>query len=171
MARTSLRHPRRERVRTVDPLSEQLLKTYGKRITFIDSAIHSNPLAGLIEAGKFSPIIQQTAGDERWAARIRFYDGEFTMHFMNTAMNPIPHPTIKDNGGVAIIQDIDSSIKDNKLSYRIRMKLPANIQLAVMSPETGDKKRRITLKKEKGYYSLDIDLSDMKIYAVAQPAM
>ena len=29
----------------------------------------------------------------------------------------------------------------------------------------------ITLKKEKGYYSLAVDLSDMKIYAVAQPAM
>jgi hypothetical protein len=38
----------------------------------------------------------------------------------------------------------------------------------VTSPETKEKKQIITLKKEKGYHSLQVDLSDMKIYAVAQ---
>jgi hypothetical protein len=80
-------------------------------------------------------------GDTRWALRIRFFEGEPTFHFMNTAITLIPHPTIKDNGIVAILQDIDSQITDSRLSYQLRMKLSDGIQLAVMSPETGDKSK------------------------------
>jgi hypothetical protein len=151
------------------PLSDHLLKQYGKRITVIESAVNGDPLTDLIKTNQIRPVIQQTKGDTRWAVRIRFFDGRPTFHFMNTALIPIPHPTIKDNGGVAILHDIDSTIEDNKLSYQIRMKLPDAVSLEVMSPETGDKKQTATLKKEKGYYSLDIDLSLMKIYAIAQP--
>ena len=151
------------------PLSEQLLKANGKRITLIESSIHSDPLAGLIAAKKFSPVIRQTAGDERWAARIRFYNGEFTMHFMNTAMNPLPHPTIKDNGGVAIIQDIDSHITDNKLSFEIRMDALPQAQYALKSPELKEKHRDVVCTKgKKGLQLLDVDLSGVKIYGVVQ---
>ena len=126
-------------------------------------------LAGLIAAKKFSPVIRQTAGDERWAARIRFYNGEFTMHFMNTAMNPLPHPTIKDNGGVAIIQDIDSHITDNKLSFEIRMDALPQAQYALKSPELKEKHRDVVCTKgKKGLQLLDVDLSGVKIYGVVQ---
>jgi hypothetical protein len=151
------------------PLSDKLLRQYQKRVTIIETATDSDPLPELIKSGKFRSVIEQIKGDTRWAARIRMYEGKLTVHFMNTAMQPVPHPTLKDNGGISILQDIDSQIKDNQLSYRIRLKLPGDLPLEVMSPETGGKRQITTLKKEKGYFVLDIDLSRMKIYAIAQP--
>ncbi|WP_298652660.1 hypothetical protein, partial [uncultured Proteiniphilum sp.] len=151
------------------PLSDQLTRAYSKRITVIDSALNSDPLAGLIQSGKFSPIIRQTGGDERWAARIRFYDGEFTMHFMNTAMKPVPHQDIEDNGGVPIIQDIDSSITNNQLSYEIRINALPDHPYLLKSPELKDKNRKvISGKGKKGHQVLDIDLSGIKIYGALQ---
>ncbi|WP_298652657.1 hypothetical protein [uncultured Proteiniphilum sp.] len=151
------------------PLSDQLIRAYGERITVIDSALHSDPLAGLIQSGKFSPVIRQTGGDERWTARIRFYDGEFTMHFMNTAMKAIPHPQIKDNGGIAIIQDIDSSITNNQLSYEIRINALPDHPYLLKSPELKDKNRKvISGKGKKGHQVLNIDLSGIKVYGVLQ---
>jgi hypothetical protein len=150
------------------PLSDILIKQYQKRIIVIGSAIDSDPLPELIKIKKIQPVIEQLKGDTRWAVRIRMFEGKFTLHFINTAMLPISHSTIKDNEGVSILQDIDSQIKDNSLSYRLRLKLPENIQLEVMSPETKDKRQMVILKKEKGYHFFDIDLANMKIYAVAQ---
>jgi hypothetical protein len=152
------------------PLSDLLIKQYQKRITVIGSAIVSNPLPELIETKKMQPVIEQVEGDPRWAVRIRMFEGKITLHFINTALHPIPHPTIKDNGGISILQDIDSQIKDNSLSYRIRLKLPKDIQLEVISPETRERKQTTTLKKEKGFFSLKIDLAAIKLYAVAQPS-
>lgn len=151
------------------PLSNQLTKAYNKRITVIDSALNSDPLSGLIQSKKISPVIRQTSGDGRWAARIRLYDGEFAMHFVNTAMKPIPHQDIKDNGGVPIIQDIDSLITDNTLSYEIKGSALPGEQYVLLSPELKDKNRKVTAGKgKKGYQVLDIDLSGIKVYGVLQ---
>ncbi|HBK32237.1 MAG TPA: hypothetical protein DEF88_14740 [Porphyromonadaceae bacterium] len=151
------------------PLSNKLIKLFGKKITIIRSAIDSDPLSELMDKGEFSPVITQTGGDPRWAVRMRMNDGKFTMHFMNTAMKPVPHPTIKDNQGLAIIQDIDSFITNNRLSYEIKLKSLPSQQLRLMSPETNDKKQIINLKKNKsGAYRFDVDLSDIKIYALLQ---
>jgi hypothetical protein len=151
------------------PLSDQLIKSYNKRITLTDSALNSDPLAGLIRSKKFSPVIRQTSGDDRWAARIRFYDGTFTMHFLNTAMKAVPHSDIKDNGGVPIIQDINSLITDNRLSYEIRMDDLHSHQYLLMSPELKDKKRKAAFGNgKKGRQKLDVDLSGIKIYGVLQ---
>ncbi|WP_298652655.1 hypothetical protein [uncultured Proteiniphilum sp.] len=151
------------------PLSDQLISAYSKRITVIDSALNSDPLAGPIQSGKFSPVIRQTGGDERWAARIRLYDGEFTIHFLNRVMEAIPHPHMKDHGGNAILQDIDSPITDNILSYEIRRSALAGEQYVLLSPELKDEKRVVTLKRGKeGHHLLDVDLHDIKIYGVLQ---
>ncbi len=151
-----------------EPLSEQLLKAHGKRITLIESAIHSDPLEGLIAAKKFSPVIRQTAGDKRWAARIRFYDGEFTLHFLNRAMEAIPHPGIEDSRG-AVIQDIESLITDNRLSYEIRMDALPHSRYVLRSPELKDKSREvISGKGKKGYQHLKVDLTGINVYSIIQ---
>ena len=151
------------------PLSKQLLKAYGKRITVINSAIHSDSLAGLIQAKKFSPVIRQKEGDERWAARIRFNNGEFTMHFLNRAMEAVPHPHIKDNKKIAILKDIKSSITDNRLSYEIRMDTLPHPRYILKSPELKDKSREvISGKGNKGYQQVNVDLSGINVYGVIQ---
>lgn len=153
------------------PLSDLLIKKFKKKIVLINSAINSNPLEQLIKTNLFLPVIRQLSGDSRWAVRIRFYDGEFTLHFLNRAMKAIPHPDIKDNSGSAILQDIASLITDNKLSYQIKLKSIPNGQLVLVSPETNEKKQVINTRKKDGSYQIDADLSEMKIYGVIQKSI
>ena len=150
------------------PFSDALIKKHKNKVVQIDSAINSDPLEQLIKTTIFTPVIRQLSGDPRWAARIRYYNGEFTMHFLNRAMKAIPHPSIKDNGGVAILQDIDSLITDNKQSYQIRIKSIPGDQFILVSPETKGKKQVVSMRKNDGSYVLNVDLNDMKIYGVVQ---
>jgi hypothetical protein len=88
---------------------------------------------------------------------------------MNTALIAVPHPTIKDVPGIAILKDIESGIKNNKLSYEINTKAVPFSQFSVMSPEIGTEKRTVSISGAKNRYStIDINLEGMKIYAVAQ---
>jgi len=159
--------------RTV-PLYEELLKSKHKNIILIDSASASKPLDKLIEEGKFDPVLKQVAGDKRWAARIRFYNGKPTVHFMNTAIAAIPHPTLKDNpiakgsSGTPVLMDMETKIEDNKLSYRIRnLNVPLS-QLSVVSPELGEKIINAEIQHGKKYSTISLDLTGVKVYAVAQ---
>lgn len=152
-----------------NPLSNQLIRSFKRRITMINSSIDSDPLDELIKSKKFSPILTQTGGDKRWAARIRFYNGQFTMHFMNTAMKAIPHVSIKDNSGAAIIQDIDSFITDNVLAYEINKNIIPVDEYVLLSPETKGGKRAIELKQgRRGRQSMKVNLNDVKIYGIIQ---
>jgi hypothetical protein len=122
----------------------------------------------LIQEGRFKPVLTQVGGDKRWAVRMRWHDGKLLFHFLNAAIKAIPHPTIKDNGGVAILQDIDSFITDNRLSYRLNLKSMNETSYLLQSPELKEDKRLITCTRKGKEYSLDVDLSDIKLYAVLQ---
>ena len=88
---------------------------------------------------------------------------------MNTALIAVPHPTIKDVPGIAILKDIDSGVKNNKLSYEINTKAVPLSQFSVMSPEIGTEKRAVDIREtKKGFSIIDINLEGMKIYAIAQ---
>lgn len=153
------------------PLSEALLKSQYKNLIVIGSAAKGNPLQKLMADGKFHPIIKQTAGDNRWAMRLRMYKHGPVIHFMNTAIAAVPHPTLKDASGVAILKDLGTKIKDNNLTYEIdtkRIQLPS---LSIFSPEWGDDSRKVNMQKfSSGRSKLQVDLSGIKTYAVVQPA-
>ena len=148
------------------PLSEKLVRSGFKNLILIDSAINSNPLEKLIQKGIFHPVLTQLSGDTRWAARIRFYDGKTVIHFMNTALIAVPHPSIKDMGGNSILKDIESGSKDNNLEYRIRTNKAPVTQLSVRSPELGVEIRKADIKDmKKGFSTIKINLEGVKIYA------
>jgi hypothetical protein len=150
------------------PLHDALLRRFKRNITVLESALQGDMLDKLIQEGRFKPILTQVGGDKRWAVRMRWHDGKLVFHFLNAAIKAIPHPTIKDNGGVAILQDIDSNITDNRLSYRLNLKSLNETSYLLKSPELKEAHREITcIKKGKGY-DLDVDLSDIKLYAVLQ---
>ncbi len=152
-----------------EPLSGQLIKSFGKRITAIKPAIEQDPVSQLVTSRQFEPVIQQLSGGREWAIRLRLHNGVPTFHLMNTAMKAIPHPTLKDLSGIPVLQDIDSSVADGKLSYRLKLDIPGNIQFEMMSPETDAQKQPVTITKEKkGYSLMQVDMSQLKIYGVIQ---
>jgi hypothetical protein len=153
-----------------EALSVQLVKSFGKKITVIKPAIEHDPIPQLTSAHQFEPVVQQLAGGNEWAVKVRFHDGVPVFHLMNTALKAIPHPTVKDVGGTPVLLDIDSSVADGKLSYRLKLDMPENIKYALMSPETGDQKQPVTITKEKkGYFIMHVDMSRLKVYGIIQP--
>jgi hypothetical protein len=141
------------------PLSASLLKSGFKNLILIDSSTNSHPLENLILKGKFHPVLTQISGDKRWAARIRFYGDEPAIHFMNTALVAVPHPDIKDNGGIPVLKDIESSIENNDLVYRIDINKITAAQLSVISPELGEEIRNVDIRYiKKGLSEININL-------------
>lgn len=155
--------------RRKQPLSETLLKNKFKNLTIIETATKINSLQKFISEGKFKPALKQINGDKGWAARVRFYGNEPVIHFMNTEITAVPHPDIKDHTGNFVLKDIDSKIENNHLVYEINTRLIPLKKLAVLSPELGAEQRTTDLRqKANGYSVMELDLSGIKAYAVAQ---
>jgi len=153
------------------PLSAELLRSGFRNLLVLNTVTASDPIEKLIGEKKFTPVLRQIAGDKRWTARIRYYAGKPVIHFMSTGLVAVPHPTIKDMGGVPVLQDIDSVIEDNKLAYEIntaKVSLPA---LSLKSTELGESSRTVNTEDGKrGYSIINVNLEGVKIYAVAQSA-
>jgi hypothetical protein len=151
------------------PLSAELLKSRYKNLVLIDSATVSDSLEKLIQKKMFRPVLKQLTGDTRWAARIRLHEAKPVIHFMNTALVAVPHPTLKDIPGIAILKDIESKIEDNNLTYEINTKKISLSQLLIMSPELGEEKRDVDMHEVKnGLSTINVNLKGVKVYAVAQ---
>lgn len=155
-------------VRTA-PLSTELMNGRYKNLVIIESAVTTTPLQKLIASGKFQPLIRQTKGDKRWAVRIRLYNVKPALHFMNTALKPIPHPTIKDISGIPVLKELDTDITDNVLEYEINTSKINLVGLSVMSPELNKVQRQVEVNgKHTSVALLKINLEGVKVYAVAQ---
>jgi len=153
------------------PLSDELLKAGHKNLRVIDSAVSSHPLEKLISAGKFRPLIKQVKGDTRWVARVRLHGDRPVIHFMNTGLVAAPD-VIKDLSGVPLIKDIDSDVRDNDCIYELDTARIRLTDLSLLSPELKGEKRPVHLSKAaNGRITAQIDLSQVKIYAVAQSAI
>lgn len=151
------------------PLSEGLIKGKYKNLIILDTKSSSDPLKKLIAESRFKPVLTQLSGDSRWAARIRFYDNKPVIHFMNTALVAIPHPTLKDNSGIPILKNINSLISDNDLSYKIDIDKILLSKLSILSPELGEhEKNVVTNNTGKDNSSIKINLDGVKVYAVLQ---
>ena len=151
------------------PLSEELLSPGYKNLFLVDTSTTSDFLEKLIQKGKFHPTLKQLSGDKRWAARIRFHEDKPVIHFMNTALIAVPHPTLKDLKGIPILEDLGSKIEDNNLTYEIDVKKIPLSQLSMMSPELGGEKRNVDIRELKhGTSTINVNLAGVKTYAVVQ---
>jgi len=151
------------------PLSDALIKSRYKNLVLKDTESISDFFDKLIQKRKFNPVLTQLSGDRRWAARIRFHGNNKVVHFMNTALTGIPHPTLKDISGVSILQNIESKIENNNLAYEINTKKISFSQLSILSPELGEEVRNVDIHDSKeGFSTLRVNLNGVKIYAVAQ---
>ncbi len=161
-------HDERGNKRTI-PLSVELLKSGFKNLILKHAESSSDFLEKLIGQNIFHPVLKQLTGDTRWVARIRIYNDEPAIHFMNTALIAVPHPSLKDIPGVPVLKDIESDIENNNLSYSINCKKVPLSRLSVLSPELGQEKRNVEISRIKnGYSTIKLSLDRIKIYAVAQ---
>ena len=149
--------------RRKSPLSEDLVKGRHRHLVMMDAAVSGDPLAAMIAAGRFSPMLKQVSGNRMWAARIRKYKDGAAIHFLNRGLVAVAHPTLKEGSGTPILQDFHSDGKDNILEYAFddsRINFQA---LSVRSPEIGDQRRPVVVKN-----IIRIDLTGIETYAVAQ---
>ena len=150
------------------PLSVELLKQGYKNLLVTVSSVVAKPLEQLIASGKFHPILQQVKGDAGWVARIRLYNGKPVIHFMNTALQAIPHATVKDLSGIPVLIDIDSLVKQNRLTYKINTGRVNVAGLKIISPELKAETRAVTAAVAgKNHSTIDVNLEGIKMYAVA----
>jgi hypothetical protein len=145
------------------PLSEALMKKKYKSLIVIDPK-STDPLVNLVREKKFRPVLTQVSGDAGWAARIRFYKNKPVIHFMNTALVAIPHPTVKTASGAAVLEDINSKISNNNLEYEVNTNKLKLSGLTLMSPELEQPQRSIEVTQSR----FKVNLDSVKIYAVLQ---
>ncbi len=161
-------HDERGNKRSV-PLSVELQKPRYRNLILKGPETASEFLEKLIQKGMFHPVFKQLSGDTRWAARIRSYKDKSVIHFLNTALAAVPHPTLKDIPGVPILKDIESGIADNNLVYEINTRKIALSYPSILSPELGDEKRNVEINnKGNGHSIVKINLDGIRIYAVVQ---
>ena len=150
------------------PLSDILQKRHYKNLVMVSPAVSGASLEELMRNGLFTPVLKQLKGDRRWAARIRLYKGKPAIHFMNTALQPEPHPTIKDISGIPVMTKLGSKIQDNELQYQVNSAALALAALTVMSPELKDEKRIVQIEKAAdAHLTLQVSLEGVNVYAVA----
>lgn len=151
------------------PLSDLLIAKHYKNLLVVEDGIDSDSVDRLIASKKIIPLIKQISGDKRWCIRVRHYNGKSVFHFMNAALVAIPDPLIKDISDIPILKDLDSAVRDNQLVYEIDNALISSNRLVLMSPETGEEKRVIEIKKINNEKSLlQVNLDKIKLYAVVQ---
>lgn len=148
------------------PLSDKLLAQHYKNLTVIESASKVNVLNQLITEKKIKPVIKQVAGGAGWVVKARFYNGKPVLHFMNTEITAIPHPTLKDITGNAVLKDMVSKITDNNLKYEIDTRRLPLTDVAIISPELKDEHRKAQLQLKSRIALLNVDLKGINVYAV-----
>lgn len=151
------------------PFSKELLKMRNKNLVILPSATKGEPSLASMQKNKFQNALRQISGDKRWAARVRFYDNKPVIHFLNTALIAVPHPTLKDMSGTPVLKGIRSDSKDNQLVYELDTRKVPLSKLLLASPEWGGEQRNVTIDKISDHISrLHINLNGIRIYAVAQ---
>ena len=151
-------------------LSEKLLRNRWKNLKIIDSITDNEEIFSQMTKGSsFEPVIRQISGDPGWVVRLRNYDEKMVIHFMNSRLQAIPHPTVKDISLTPVVDRIESKIKDNRLKFELDTKRFNVSKLSLYSPELKGEKRNITITAGKrGKQILEVDLSGINIYAAAQ---
>lgn len=150
------------------PLSGKLLRKKYRNLYIVETATKAQPIDTFITEGKFKPAINQVSGDAGWCVRARKYGNKTVLHFLNSKMKAHPHPTVKDISGQPVINKIESTIVNNILVFEIdanRLPLP---KLELASPELYEDKREIVISTSGRHQIVKVDLSGLRVYAIAQ---
>ncbi|MBN2882589.1 MAG: hypothetical protein JXN10_03605, partial [Clostridia bacterium] len=149
------------------PLSQLLERGNYKNLYITESSTDGNPFDTLISNGIFTPSIIQQKGNKQWVARLRFHDDEFAIHLMNSELEPVPHPYLKNNAGTPILEGIKTNKGDFVICYRISIDDMDFCSLELLSPEIPSEKRKVRFSKiNDNSIEITLDLSDIGIYAV-----
>ena len=155
--------------RRIKNLSDELLATKYKNLTILNSSSVAESLRKLIAGGLFKPIIRQLSGDPGWALKMQFHENKPLLHFLNTAMIPVPHPSLRDNGGNPILKDIESAVKNNQLTFEINAQRIPLTSLSILSPEIKDRVRMAEISSSgRGFSIIKVNLEGIKVYATGQ---
>ena len=77
-------------------------------------------LEGLIQDHALEPRIVVTAANQSWKIRLRKTSGGLTIHFLNQALEGVPHPTAMDRWGQSrILETIRSTASDEPVSFTL----------------------------------------------------
>ncbi|WP_246228617.1 hypothetical protein [Paraflavitalea devenefica] len=151
------------------PFSTGLLARQYKQLILVKTATSGPVLNNLLTTRKCTPAVVQTAGNSNWAIRARKHKDRTVFHFLNTALVGKPHPVIRDISNVPVLNGIEADTKDNRLVVEVNTRIIPVSSLTVVSPELAAQNRVVTvIKKSQQVVELHFDLSDIKIYAVAQ---
>ena len=144
-------------------LSAELLNSGYRNLIMKGTENTSDFFDRFIKKDVFHPVLRQLTGDPRWAARIRTYRGKPVIHFLNTALDAVPHPTLKDIPGIPILKDLKSKIEDNNLGYEINSSSIVFSDQVILSPELGDEKRNIEVRPEgRGHSIIHVNLEGVE---------
>lgn len=153
----------------INTLSDELLANKYKNLTILNSSTVAESLRKLIAGGLFKPIIRQLSGDPGWALKMQFHENKPLFHFLNAAMIPVPHPTLRDNGGNPILKDIESAVKNNQLTFEINAQRIPLTALSILSPEIKDQVRMAEISSSgRGFSIMKVNLEGIKVYAIGQ---
>jgi hypothetical protein len=76
---------------------------------------------------------------------------------------------ISDNGGTPILKNIDSSIKNNIITYEVDTGRIPLTSLSLISPELAGQSGKVEiLASGRGYSTIRVNLEGVKVYAVGQ---
>lgn len=151
------------------PLSEELIKNNYKNLKVIETSTKASSLREITESLAFKPIVIQINGDQGWALRVRTHKKGTVLHLLNYSLNAIPHPSLQDSSKRAVLKEIESLIKDNKLSFIYDSSLLNLKEMELLSPELKEKRRPVKITKISNCVSeIQCDLTGIKLYAVIQ---
>ena len=149
------------------PLSQLLESENYKKLHIVESSTDGTPLETLISNGILKPLLVQKKGNKQWVARMRYYDNEFTIHLINSKLEPVPHQHLKNNAGIPILERINTNRTDSVISCKISVKDVDLNTLELVSPEIHSDKRMVEANKiNDDSFEINLDLNDIGIYAV-----
>mgnify|MGYP001275322730 CR=1 FL=1 len=152
------------------PLSDVLLAKSYPGLTLVSGLADVSAVRKLIQDGKITPRIRQTAGEETWALRLRTHGDRLVLHVLNRALEAIPHETLlgaMESG--QILKDFKSTATGDPVTCEIDLTgLDCTWHAPVLkSPELGQLTRAVTITNlDNGVLKLSFDPKNIQLYAV-----
>jgi len=153
-------------------LSEGLIAKKYAGLVLIDNKTPEEAIKMLISSKTIMPKVTQISGDKRWSMRLRMHPQGAVIHFMNRALEAIPHAELKEAlSSGKVLADVKSVSTDDILEYVIDFEGLGSpwVSAVAMSPEIGEVKRPVKIEKlNDGKIKIVIDLTGVKVYGVVQ---
>ncbi len=150
------------------PLSELIPKRTYQNLKIIDSSTETCSIEDIPNNNSFLPSVQLVEGNPQWAVRIRRYADKNVLHIINSNLEGIPHESLINRDGASVLKKIKFDNSNSIITLRLDKKFSFHNPV-LLSPEIDNINRSVHIKSfNDGYYDLQVDLSEIGIYAVVQ---